>query len=268
MKNPRRFLIALIVAFIATFAQCRYIKVREDQLLYDSELMPTLVATQNIPARFKLDETMVEVTEIPRKWRQPKALEEIEDILGQITSNPIIEGEQIISTKLVKPDEAGLAFYVPKKLRAVAIAVDQFTAVGGHVKPGNYVDVMGSFDFGQNEKSDIRTVTLFQNVWVLSVGSDIGQPTVRTLSDGEEEVVQADNKGNFKTITLAVTPEEAQKIILAQQLGDLTLTLRSLWETERFVKLDHATIHSTLGIPQKVRYRQRPTWQIIRTGGF
>jgi pilus assembly protein CpaB len=267
VKNPRRFLIALIVAFIATFAQCRYIKIREDQLLYDSELLPTLKATQNIPARFKLDETMVEVIEVPRKWRQPKALSEVEDILGQITSNPIIEGEQIISTKLVKPDEAGLAFYVPKKLRAIAIAVDRFTAVGGHVKPGNYVDVMGAFDFGQGEKSDIRTVTLFQNVWVLSVGKDIGQPTVRTLADGNEEVVKSE-QGDFDTITLAVTPEEAQKIILAQQLGDLTLSLRSLWETERFVKIDHATIHSTLGIPQKVRYRQRPSWQIIRTGGY
>lgn len=268
MKNPRRFLIALIVAFAATLAQCRYVKAREDQLLYDSEPIPTLVATQNIPARFKLDETMVEVVEIPRKWQQPRALHEVEDILGQITSNPIIEGEQIVSTKLIKPDEAGLAFYVPKKMRAVAIAVDEFTAVGGHIKPGNYVDVMGSFDFGQNEKSDIRTVTLFQNVWVLSVGRDIGQPTVRTLADGEEEVVQADNSRSFKTITLAVTPDEAQKIALAQQLGDLTLTLRSLWETEREVELDHATIHSTLGIPQKVRYRQRPSWQIIRSGGF
>ena len=50
--------------------------------------------------------------------------------------------------------------------------------------------------------------------------------------------------------------------------GDLTLTLRSLWETERYTKLDHATIHSTLGIPQRTRYRQRARWEVIRTGGF
>ena len=71
-----------------------------------------------------------------------------------------------------------------------------------------------------------------------------------------------------RTVTLGLTPDEAQKIVLAQMLGDLTLTLRSLRETERYTKLDHATIHSTLGIPQRVRYRARPSFQVIRTGGF
>ncbi len=268
VKDPKRFAIALLVALLATLAQCRYIDMRYDALLYDSEPIPTLVAIKDIQRNFKLDETMVEVIDVPRKWRQPKALSEVEDILGQISSNPILKDEQIVSTKLVQPAEGGLAFYVPKKLRAIAIAVDEFNAVGGHIKPGNYVDVLGSFDFGQEEKADIRTVTLFQDVWVLSVGDDIGQPQLRTMADGEEQVERSQGLKGGKTITLAFTPDEAQKIVLAQQLGDLTMSLRSLWETRRHIQLDHATIHSTLGIPQRVRYRQRPSWQVIRMGGY
>lgn len=267
MKNPKAFLFALLLACLATFAQCRYVASREAKLLYDSELLDTLVAIQDIPEDFKLDETMVEVIQVPRKWRQPKALSAVNDIIGQISSNPILEGEQISYTKLVKPDDTGLAFFVPKKLRAVAMAVDQFNAVGMHIKPYNYVDIVGTFDFGEGEKSDTRTVTLFQNVWVLSVGDDIGQPTTQVLSDETQGSVRQETRtGN--TITLALRPDEAQKLILAQRLGELSLTLRSLWETERFVELEHASVHTTLGIPQRVRYNKRPSYRVISTGGF
>jgi pilus assembly protein CpaB len=267
MKNPKAFLFALLLACLATFAQCRYVANREAKLLYQSEMLATLVAIKDIPEDFKLDETMVDVIQVPRKWRQPKALSAVEDILGQISSNPIIEGEQISYTKLVKPDDAGLAFFVPKKLRAVALAVDQFNAVGLHIKPYNYVDIVGTFDFGQGEKADTRTVTLFQNVWVLSVGDDIGQPTMQVLSDESSRSVRREKRSGA-TVTLALRPDEAQKLILAQRLGDLNLTLRSLWETERFVELEHASIHSTLGIPQRVRYTKRASYRVISSGGF
>jgi Flp pilus assembly protein CpaB len=67
---------------------------------------------------------------------------------------------------------------------------------------------------------------------------------------------------------LAVYPDEAQKLVMAQELGALTLTLRSLWEKEKALDLEHATIHNTLGIPQRVRTRTRARWEVIRTGGF
>ena len=285
MKNPRVFLLALVVAVIATVAQCRYVSRREKQLLYDSQPIPTLLAVKDIPARFKLDETMVQIVEVPRKWRQPKALSSVEDILGQITADPILKDEQVMSTKLVRADDAGLAYFVQKKHRAIAIAVDEVSAVGGHLKPGNYVDILGTFDFGQGEKADMRTVTLFQNVRILSVGDDIGQPTaatVRTSADlkqAEEngqkvDLFNSDTRSpaqrinHGKTITAEVTPNEAQKLVLAQELGSLGVTLRSLWEQERFVELEYATVHSTLGIPQQVRYTARPRYRLIQSGGF
>ncbi len=269
MKNPRAFLVALIVAFLATLAQCKYIDEREKELLELAELIPTVVAIKKIPPDFRLDETMVEVIEIPRKWRQPMALSAPEDVLGQIAGMPFHEGEQIMSHKLLHPDDAGLAYYVNHKFRAVAVAVDPITAVGGHLMPGNYVDVLGSFDFGAGEKSDMRTVTLLQNVEVLSVGEvlDQGRAVSAEEIDEPRDLRSGIHKGG-STVTLQVTPEEAQKLILAQELGALALTLRSLWEQERSVKLDHATIHNTLGIPQRVRYKTRPKYSMIRSGGL
>jgi pilus assembly protein CpaB len=289
VKNPRAFIFALIITVVATFAQCRYVAEREKKLLYDSQPIKTLLAVKDIPANFKLDETMVEQVDVPRKWRQPRALSEVEEVLGQISADPIIAGEQIVSTKLLQAADAGLAYFVQKKHRAISIAVDEVTAVGGHLKPGNYVDILGTFDFGQGEKSDMRTVTLFQNVRVLSVGDDIGQPTAarihtsRDLKNREGKDLSPEqisarfeaergtasqiiNQG--KTVSIEVTPSEAQKVLLAQELGTLSLSLRSLWESERFVELEHSTIQSTLGVPQQVRYKPKPGYRLIQSGGF
>ena len=275
MKNLRGLIVSLVVALIATFAQCRYVATREQALLYDSEPLKTLVSIRDIPPNVRLDETMVEVRDVPRKWQQPKALGSVDEVIGQISSVPIFSGEQVVATKLVTVDDAGLAFYVPKGYRAVALAVDVFNAVGGHVKPGNHVDILGSFDFGQGEKSDLRTLTLMQDVWVLSVVDDIGAITARQVRqlppEGSKDSMEeppgpSDVLTQQATITVAVSPADAQKLTMAQELGRLNVVLRSLWEAEGKVELTPATVPSVLGIPEQVRFRSKPSYRLIEGG--
>lgn len=276
MKNIRGLVVSLLVALVATFAQCQYVSSREKSLLYDSEPLTTLVATRDIPPNIRLDETMVQAVEVPRKWQQPKALTKVDDVIGQITSVPIFAGEQVVATKLVTADDAGLAFYIPKGTRAIALGVDVFNAVGGHVKAGNHVDILGSFDFGTGEKSDLRTLTLMQDVQVLSVVDDIGTITARQVRplppEGEEAAPEdapptpSETLNSRATITVAVSPDEAQRLTMAQELGHLSMVLRSLYEAEGRVELTPATVQSTLGIPEQVRFKPRPSYRLIEGG--
>jgi pilus assembly protein CpaB len=276
MQNFRGLVLSLLVALVATFAQCRYVASREQSLLYDAEPLPTLVATRDIPPHVRLDETMVVAKDVPRTWQQPKALTKVDDVIGQITSVPIFAGEQVVATKLVTADDAGLAYYVPTGTRAIALGVDVFNAVGGHIKAGNHVDILGNFDFGSGEKSDLRTVTIMQDVQVLSVVDDIGTITARQVRElppeGEEGRPEEAPPGpsetlmSAATITVAVTPEAAQRLSMAQELGRLTLVLRSLWESEGKTELAPATVQSTLGMPEQVRYRSRPSYRLIEGG--
>ncbi len=270
MKNPKAFLVALALAVLAFGWHCKYLQNERAKILMEGELISTLVATQDIPKNFKLDETMVQVVEVPRKWRQPGALMAVEDILGQISANPIQKGEQVLLTKLVSLEDAGLAYKIPKKKRGIAIAVYDINAVGGHVKPGNYVDIIGTFDFGEGDKADMRTVTLFQNVHVLAVGDDLGQTVPRNLDSsnsniGAENFARQTRRSNG-TIVVSLSPLDCQKVVLAQEMGTLTLSLRSLWEDRRFVELEKTSIHTAIGIPKKVRYRRKASYRTIREG--
>ena len=266
MKNPKALLIALALAVLATTAQCRYVEQREVTLLELTEPRQVIVARQNIREGDRLDETMFEVQEIPAKYVQPKAIGEIDAVLGQISSAPISEGEQLMANKLLRANEAGLAWKVSKRSRAVAIPVNEVTAVGGHIRPRNFVDVLGTFDFGQDDKVEMRTITLFQNVWVLAVGSDLGHPAL--VAGEAEQPGGASIKNNNYTISLALSPADAQKLVLAQSIGDLTLTLRGRFETEKQVELEAASVNSTLGIKKQVRYRRNRGFGVYGPGGF
>ena len=274
MKNRRSILYSLVASVIALMFQCSYISKREEQLRGDYELVEVMVAKRDIPKDWKLDETMVTFKKIPKAFVQPKALHKIDEILGQISGSTIFQNEQLISTKLLSIEDAGLAFKIPKGYRAFTVAVDEVNGVGGHVRPGNYVDVLGIFDFGDATKQDQRAVTLLQSVYVLAAGEDLGQAVPVNVSgrdDGLAAAAALEREGlvepeAYRTVTVMLSPDHAQKLLLAQEVGALTLTLRSLWESSGIdLSLEKISVHS-IGFPDKVKAASRPRFRETRAG--
>ncbi|MCV6824441.1 MULTISPECIES: Flp pilus assembly protein CpaB [Halocynthiibacter] len=98
--------------------------------------------------------------------------------------------------------------------RAMAIKVSAETAVGGFVTPGDFVDVL----LTQGRDETLRAVTILQNIRVIGVDQDADEQT-----DAPEVA---------RTVTVEVTPDQGQRLALAQQAGTLSLTLRTLDYTE------------------------------------
>ncbi len=94
--------------------------------------------------------------------------------------------------------------------RAVAITVDAQTGVGGFVTPGDYVDIVMT----QGSDAALRAVTILQNIRIIGVDQK-----------ADEEL---DTPGVARTVTVEVTPDQGQRLALAQQAGQLSLSLRSL----------------------------------------
>lgn len=281
MKNRRALIYSLVAAVLAFGFQCAYINGYEKELAAAYEPITVLVASRNIPPGVPLDDSMVSAQKIPKKYLQPKFVDNVDALFGQIAAAPILEGEQLTQTKLLSIEEAGLARKVPPGYRAIAVAVDAITGVGGHLRPGNHVDVLGTFDFGDALKHDMQAIVLFQNVEVLSVGEDLAQATPQMLNEDEGGLfgkgggsrggnMLAPGGKNYGNVTIALTATQVPRLILAQEVGTLNLALRktAFMDNQEKVRIKPMNVTEALGLPQKIYRKPRPTYREIRAGGF
>jgi pilus assembly protein CpaB len=234
----------LVVAYLS--------KVKSEGGTKNVATVPAVFATRDIPERTTIKEDMVEVRNIPVDVRHSLALTDAKGAVGRITRIKIAAGEQVLSSKLADDKrEAGFSAVVPEGKRAVAVGVTEVIATGGHLSPGDYVDVIGVFEVqsptdgsgnpinrptgetaasGNSDKPKVYTaMTILQHVLVLAVA----QQADPTLEPGGKDDRRPSRTDDVKTVTLAVTPEQAEKLALAEQLGKLRLSLRPFGETEQ-----------------------------------
>ena len=115
-----------------------------------------------------------------------------------------------------------LARTVKKGERALSLSVDSVSSVSGMVRPNDHVDIVGTFRFPGGEEApamDAVTLTILQNVTVLAVGQEVASSYGQQQGGGRSR--------SYATVTLAVTPKEAEMLVFAQSKGALTLTLRN-----------------------------------------
>ena len=125
------------------------------------------------------------------------------------------------------PTVTGLSADIKKAMRAVSINCSGAAAVSGMVKPNDHVDVIGTFDLTDPAKQSgakakaLVTCTILQNVLVLATGSQTAKMHERAFGSA-----------GFSTVTLEVTPREAEMLAFAEQIkGRLVLTLRNRNDT-------------------------------------
>lgn len=189
---------ALVVLAAVFLAAC-------PQLGSQEEMVDVLVAKKNVPKEFPLDETMLGLAKIPKRYVQPKALRHAHETLGQIAAVTIFEGTQITATMLVTRDDAGVAFGTPKGYRAFTLPVDPAAPVGD-VRPKSYVDLVHVRPLAKGTGTE--AATLLQNVYVLATDESAGR----------------------KTITLMLTLNEVLVVALAQETGGVRVAVRSAEE--------------------------------------
>lgn len=235
----------------------------EKKALEQVETVAVVVAKQDIPVRTQITDNMVEVAQYPVQAKLPQALSEIEEAVGQVTRVSIVAGEQLLPSKFgAQRGDAGLTYVIPPNKRAVSIAVSEVVTSGGLILPGDVVDVIAVFD-AKSMGKDMATYIL-QGIEVLAVaqtmpgesvpettavqqaernvGGLAGQPApTATAKDEPKAQPQA------KTVTLSVSPEEAQRLVLAEAYGKLRLALRPAKDAT-LVNLPEATL-STVRSP-------------------
>jgi pilus assembly protein CpaB len=144
-------------------------------------------------------------------------------IIGRKLEQTIEAGAPIFWSDIEGGDTGykGLSHDIRSGMRAVSIAVSGASAVSGMVRPNDTVDVLGTFIFGAADDpiaSELVTLTVLQNVTVLATGME----TAKTINPLQR------SSGGYSSVTLEVTPREAEVLVFAQQMkGRLSLTLRN-----------------------------------------
>ena len=185
-----------------------------------------LVANRNIPKAFRIDESMVRVEKIPSRWRQPKALQRYDEILGSMTAVTIFEGAQVVSTMLVSIEDEGVAHRIPKGYRSLTLPVRAGQL--GDVRPQDYVDL--TVVSPDRNGTGTLSKTILQNVYVLAVGDDTGASLPVDLPPEKGGAPRRPKPGADTTISLMLTPHEVPKVALADATVEIRYSVRSVDE--------------------------------------
>ena len=222
MTREQRTLIVLAVALVAAAAAAygvyraiAGIPVREVEIATKY----AVVASKAMPMGTLITKNVVKRVAWPAQTALTGGFDSVEGVLDRGLISSVVENEPITESKLApKAAGAGLPPSIPPGMRAMSVRVNEVIGVAGFVVPGTHVDVMVTLR--QQNESMSRVVV--SNVQVLTAGTRYDQ-----------ENAQKDGKPIPSTVvTLMVSPEDGEKIALAQQEGQLMLSLRNPMDTE------------------------------------
>ncbi|MEY3213388.1 MAG: hypothetical protein RIT28_3869 [Pseudomonadota bacterium] len=227
---------SLVTAVLAAVLVVQLLKRSQAQLqeaMKPKETVDVVVAKRNLYMGIPITEEDVAVRALsPEMVPADVVFTSIEAVLQRTPKERVLVNEIVRSERLARR-EAGIglnAIITPGK-RAVSVAIAAEEAVAGFIQPLNYVDVIvvirpdDSKEYGANAVAK----TLLQSIKVLAVGSSLGGPDeAETAEAGKAK--KRDTSGVVKgkrTVTLEVTPEEAESIALASVKGEIVLALRA-----------------------------------------
>ncbi|HWQ61938.1 MAG TPA: Flp pilus assembly protein CpaB [Negativicutes bacterium] len=209
--------VALVFSLLAAVLVYSYLQNLAGQ---NKQGQPVVVAKTDIAPKTKMTAEMLKVVSVPPEYIQPGAVQDISKAVGVVVREQIAAGEQVTQRRLViEGRTGGFTTIIPANKRAVTVAVTDVSGVGGLVKPGDYVDIIVTFDdkmVGEN-----LSQIFLQNVRVLAINRDI-----EAASTGESAKKDMTAPATKLTVTLAVSPDDAARLAVADEKGKIRMALR------------------------------------------
>ncbi|MEO8577924.1 MAG: Flp pilus assembly protein CpaB, partial [Gemmatimonadales bacterium] len=176
-------------------------------------MRPVVVAGRDIPEGMPIDRIALTTVQWPVQTAPMGAYSSMDSVAGRVTRIAVFQGEAIVPGRLAPVGSGpGLELKIPPGQRAMAVRINDVAGISGLLQPNSRVDVLVTIR--EDNTSDRQVAKLFMsNMLVLSVGTE----------------VQRDNQGkpiNATTVTLAVTPEESERLAIAMNTGAIQLVLR------------------------------------------
>lgn len=206
---------AVGLGLIAAIGIGQYLSKSQVQTKAPADVMKAVVvASHDILPGSKLSEKDLTIKEFPAQTVPADYPTAVNLIIGREVKNPLLKEEVVTEAKLVPIVVAsGLPTLLPPGMRAITIKVNEISGVSGFIKPGDYVDVLSIY----RNRDDVVCRSVFENLLVVGVGDKLLDP--KAAPDVAPRIVSQ--------LTLAVSPEDAEKLFLTSTTGQFQLSLRA-----------------------------------------
>lgn len=214
MAGGKILTVGVILGLVSTILL--YVYLRRQTATYTAHWKSVVVAGAEIPAHTKITRDKLSLFPAAPELISPGAFQDLQLVEGKITRHGIHANAQITAADLMVEGEIpGLAIRVPTGKRAIAVAAGEVIAVGQMIKPGDHVDVLATY---RDPDGKIETTQMIlQHAPVLAV--NIGETDPATPA------------GAKTSMTLAVAPEDTERLTAAAAAGQLRMSLRSPTDT-------------------------------------
>ena len=220
----KNILFAGILALLSAVFATLYLYDIGQQNKSMAEKVTVIVANQRIEQGKIITGSMIKEKTVPKQYVQPKYISKIKDFY--VNDNPVYiavvpfeEGEQITMSKISSVTSGfGLANAIPNDKKAITLLFNN-QEVNGIISSGSKVDLLSIVEYeNKNHNYEEASCVVAQDLLVLAGGNDI----IGRAKNNKEEL----NVSVNIPVTLAVSMEQAQKIILAQEKGIIKIILR------------------------------------------
>jgi len=230
MRRPANILLlSILIGALASALIYRYVSTQQSR--YEAALnaakqqggtgaaLPVVVANDHIPIGSTIELAQLKTVSWPPDAQPEGAVTDTAQLVGRVARTNI-ERNQPVTQALIVSDKAGLLpLLITEGMRGMSVKVDKVTGVSGFITPSSRVDVLLAGT--PKEGDDLLSKVILQNVTVLATGTEI------ELRDNKPVEVP--------TVTLLLSPEDAEKLTLATREGAIQLALRNFRDEDTVI---------------------------------
>lgn len=239
---------AIFFGFIAAYGIYNFLhRQRQEVEAMKKVTQNVVVAGKDIPAGTALTdknvkEGLIKVSPWPKDSVPKGAFASTQQVLGKVAKIKVFAGEPLLESRMAG-EGAGLTVRLSPGNRGMAVKIDEIIGVSGFIAPDDRVDVIATTTPPGKETGEKISKVVLQNKRVLSVAQATEQ------KEGKPQVA--------RSITLEVTPEEAEKLSLASLDGQIVLALRAIGD-DKIVKTEGSNKRELLALASRRTPQVKP----------
>lgn len=221
-KVVRLILIPIIIGLVVTLIVRQVLAPAQETAGGPQVEMAAVVVVgtkEPIPARTRVTEQQLALKQVPKTILTGSEFAAVKDVAGQITDVRLEPGEVVLKSRVVPEGKGSMAYKVPQGMRAITIRIDELSGVAGNANVGDLVDLILVLQQSKPDRPFASARLIYEGVQVLGKG-----PATGTV-DGNAKGAPAEPQ-KLSSLTLAMKPEHAVEVALAEQMGLIKVMLR------------------------------------------